>query len=119
MILGFLTLATALVPALPAEVKWPLVGLGLTDLSLMLGDVFFPDTSLMLSHHAAYFVHPTAAVLLAFILSALCVRLRAMTRYSRLALGVVVILLAVNAMLLADGTYRTFLPLNRQQVETV
>jgi len=119
IILGFLTLATAVVPGLPAEVKWPLVGLGLTDLSLLLGDVFFPDTLLMLSHHAAYFVHPTAAVLLAFILAALCVRLRVAARYSRLALGVVVILLAANAMLLAEGTYRTFLPLNRQQVETV
>ena len=119
IILGLLTVSTALVPTLPAEVKWSLVGLGLTDLSLLLGDVFFPDTSLMLSHHAAYFVHPTAAVLLAFLLSALCVRLRATTRSSRLALGGVVILLVVNAMLLAEGTFRTFLPLNRQQVETV
>jgi len=46
-----------------------------------------------------------------------CVRLRATARYSRFALGVVVILLAVNAMLLAAATYRVFLPLNQQLAE--
>ena len=75
IILGFLTLATALVRALPAEVKWPLVGLGLTNMGLLLGDVF--DNSLSISHHAGYFVHTTVAVLLTFILSAVCVRLGA------------------------------------------
>lgn len=117
IILALLTLATALVPDLPAKVKWPLVGLGLTNLTLLLGDVFFSETALMLSHHAGYFVHPAVALLLAFTISALCVRLRATARYSRLALGVVVILLAANAMLMADAAYRSFLPLNQQQAE--
>jgi len=119
MILAFLTLVTALLRTLPAEVKWPLVGLGLANMGLMLGDVFFSETALSISHHAGYFVHATAAVLLAFILSAVCVRLRATTRYSRLALSAVVILFAVNAMLLSEATYRTFLPLNQRQVEIV
>lgn len=117
IILAFLTLVTALVRTLPAEVKWPLVGLGLSNLSLLLGDVFLSDTSLMLSHHAGYFVHPTVAVLLTFILSAVCVRLPATSRYSRFALAIVVILFAVNATLLATS-YRPFLPLNREQAET-
>ena len=118
-IIAFLTLAIALVRGLPAEVKWPLVGLGLANMGLMVGDVFFSETALMISHHAGYFVHPTVAVLLAFLLSAACLHLRATTRSARLALGVVVILLAVNAMLLAKATYRDFLPINEQQVETV
>jgi hypothetical protein len=117
IILGLLTGATILLRDLPAEAKWPLVGLGLTNMSLLLGDVFFSETSLMMSHHAGYFVHPTVAVLLTFILSALCVSLRALERYSRFALGAVVILLAANAMLLAEATYRGFLPLNQQQAE--
>jgi hypothetical protein len=117
IILGLLTVAAILIRELPAEAKWPLVGLGLTNMSLLLGDVFFSETSLMMSHHAGYFVHPTVAVLLTFILSALCVRLRTLARYSRFALGAVVILFAVNAMLLAEATYRAFLPLNQQQVE--
>ena len=116
IILGFLTLAIALVRVLPAEVKWPLLGLGLTNMGLLLADVF--DNSLSISHHAGYFVHTTVAVLLTFILSAVCVRLRAMARYSRFALGVVVLLLAVNAMQLAAATYRVFLPLNQQLAET-
>jgi hypothetical protein len=117
-LLAFLTLATALAPALEAEIKWSLVGMGLTDLTLMLGDVCFSETSLMLSHHAGYFVHSTAAVLLTFLLSALCVRLRARARYLRFALTVIVIFCAVNAMLIAQSTYRTSLPINEQQAET-
>ncbi|MGO9826169.1 MAG: hypothetical protein ACLPMG_12955 [Terriglobales bacterium] len=117
IILALLTLATALVPNLPAKIKCPLVGLGLTNLILLLGDVFSPETALMLSHHAGYFVHPTVALLLTFTISALCVRLRATARYTRPALGVVVILLAGNAMLMAAATYRAFLPLNQQQAE--
>jgi len=119
IILAFLTLAIALVRGLAAEVKWPLVGMALANMSLMLGDVFFSETSLSMSHHAGYFVHTTAAVLLAFLLSAVYVRLQVATRYSHLVLGIAVTLFAVNAMLLAEGTYCTFLPLNQQQVETV
>ncbi len=116
VMLASLTLATALIRALPAEVKWPLVGLGLTNMSLLLADAF--NTSLSISHHAGYFVNATVAVLLTFILSALCLRLRATARYSRFALGAVTLLLAVNAMLLAASTCREFLPLNKQLAET-
>jgi hypothetical protein len=116
IILGFLTLATVLVRALPAVVKWPLAGLGLSTMTLLLADVF--DNSLSISHHAGYFVHTTVGVLLTFILSALCARPGPAARYSRFALGTVVILLAANAMLLAAATYRTFLPLNQQLAET-
>jgi hypothetical protein len=113
--LALLTLATALVRGLQAEIKWPLVGLGLTNLTLLLGDVFFSETAMMLSHHAGYFVHPTVALLLTFTISALSVRLGAKPRYARLALGVVVLLLAGNAMLMANANYHEFLPLNHQQ----
>ncbi len=116
IILGLLTLATALVRALPREVKWPLVGLGLTNMSLLLGDVF--DTSFSISHHAGYFVHTTVGVLLTFLLSAVCARPRATSRYWRFALRAAVILLAANAMLLAAATYRAFLPLNQELAET-
>jgi hypothetical protein len=116
IILGFLTLATALVRALPAAAKWPLVGLGLANMSLLLADVF--DPSLSISHHAGYFVHTTIGVLLTFLLSAVCLRARATARYLRFAVGVVVVLLAVNAVLLAAATYRGFLPLNEHLAET-
>jgi hypothetical protein len=118
ILLAFLTLATALASALEAEIKWSLVGIGLTNLTLMLGDVCFSETSLMLSHHAGYFVHSTAAVLLTFLLSALSVRLRARARYLRFGLTVIVVFCALNAMLIAQSTYRTSLPINQQQAKT-
>jgi hypothetical protein len=118
ILLAFLTFATALAPALQAEIKWSLVGMGLTNLTLMLGDVCFSETSWMLSHHAGYFVHSSAAVLLTFLLSALCVRLPARARYLRSGLTVIIIFCALNAMLIAQSTYRVSLPINQQQAET-
>ena len=119
LIVGILTLVTALLRNLPPEVKWPLVGLGLGNLSLLLGDVFFSETTLMMSHHAGYFVHATVAMLLAFIFSAVSVNLRATAGYTWLAWGAITILCSVNALLVAQVTYRTFLPLNQQETETI
>jgi hypothetical protein len=117
LLLCLLTVATVLSKALPAEVKWPLAGLGATNVVLMLGDAVVPSAVLLLSHHASYFAHTTAAVLLTFLASGALVRMHNQSNKIRVASGVALGLLALNGILLSLGTYRTFLPLNRQQVE--
>jgi hypothetical protein len=116
ILLGVLTLATALVRGLPAETKWPLVGVGLSNMALLLAEVF--DSKLAISHHAGYFVHTTVGILLTFFLSAIFTRPWATHRSVRIALGVAIFLLAVNATLLTAATYRAFLPLNEQLAAT-
>jgi hypothetical protein len=115
LILCLLTVATALNKTLPAEVKWPLVGLGATNALLMLGDAVVPSTVLLLSSHAAYFAHTTIAALCTFLLSAAMVRMHPQSTKMRIAVGVALGLLALNGILLSLGTYRAFLPLNREQ----
>jgi hypothetical protein len=123
LLLCLLTAATILNKPLPAEVKWPLVGLGLTNLLLMLGDAVVPSTVLLLSSHAAYFAHTTSVVLLTFLVSATL--LGRHRRYAssapstrmRVVVGVALGVSVLNGILMALGTYRMFLPANREQSE--
>jgi len=116
LLLAVLTLAIPLCDLRP-EVKWSLAGLGLSNLCFLLGDVFFSVTALQVSHHAGYFVHMTAAILVTFLLAAAYGQLQRKLPSFRSALAVVVALLILNGMLAAHATYQVFLPLNQQQAE--
>lgn len=115
LLLCLLTIATVLSKTLPPEIKWPLIGLGAINLSLMLGDAVIPATFLLLSHHAGYFANTTAAVLLTFLAGGAAVRFREKAPRMRVAICILLGVLALNGMLVAEETYRKFLPLNRQQ----
>jgi len=119
LLLCTLTLATAFAGNLPPEVKWPLVGMGATNAALMLGDAVIPSTVLLLSHHASYFAHITAAVLLTFLATAVLTRIRAQSNKVRIMLRIALGFLTLNGIFLALGSYRSFLPLNRQQAGVV
>lgn len=116
LILCLLTVAVALGKTLPAAVKWPLVGLGATTLLLMVGDAVIPATVLLLSSHAAYFAHTTTAIMFTFLASAALAGF-ARSIKMRTAVAVALAILVLNGIFLSLGTYRAFLPANRDQVE--
>ena len=116
LLVCLLTIVTVFSKNLPPEVKWPLAGLGATNVILMLGDAAIPSTVLLLSTHASYFTHTTVAVLSTFLVSAALVRTDDRSTKVRIAFGVVFFVLALNGTLLSLGTYRAFLPANREQV---
>jgi hypothetical protein len=68
-----------------------------------------------LSHHAAYFAHTTAAVLVTFLAAAALVRVGGGSNKVRIGIGLGMGVLALNGIFLAVGGCRSFLPLNRQQ----
>ena len=116
-LLCLLTAATILNKTLPSEVKWPLAGLGMTLVVLLLGDAIVPSTVLLLSVHAGYFAHITAAVMVTFLASSALARWGRPSSKIRIAVGLVLGLLVLNGSFLAVGGYRAFLPINRQQSE--
>ncbi len=67
LILAALTVLVFFIRDLAPEIKWPLAGLGLSTLFLLIGDVFFSETTLQMSQHGGYFVHFTATVLFVFL----------------------------------------------------
>lgn len=111
-----LTVAIVLNRKLPAEVKWPLVGLGAGNALLMLGDAVVPATTILLSHHAGHFVHLTTAILVTFLTAAIVAsRTGERSRSTdRVLIAVMLLLLVFNGALLAVGNYRGFLPSNQQ-----
>jgi len=116
ILLALLTAVALLNKTLPPQVKWPLVGFGATNLLFMLGDAVVPATTLLLSQHSAYFMPASTALLVIFLISAALTRVQDQTRTIRSGVYVAFGLVAINGMLLAAGTYRAFLPANREQV---
>lgn len=116
LLLVILTIATGRTKALPPTVKGVLVGLAATNAVLMLGDVVVSPTKILLSHHAAYFLHTTVAILITFLAAAWASRQRKFRAAGGALWGVGAIVL-LNGLLLTSGTYRDFLPSNREMVE--
>ncbi len=117
LLLAALTLAVAFVPTLKPEIRWPIVGLGLSNLFLLLGDAFFSETTIQMSHHGGYFVHPTAVVLATFFASALCALYPAARTTWCTAAAAFTALLVLNGLFIAVSTYRVFLSGNEEQAE--
>ena len=117
LLLAGLTVATALSKTLTPNVKWPLVGLGVTNAVLMLGDAIVPATAILLSHHAAHFVHLTMAILITFLAAAALAAVPDKFKTVRSVVGLVLAIILLNGVLLASATYRAFLPVNREVIE--
>jgi hypothetical protein len=119
LILAILTTAVIFGIRLSPEVKWPLAGLGAVNLILMLGDAVVPAKTILLSHHAAHFIHATIAILLIFVISAALAdpRFEHSQWRSSAAVSVVCIIaiVAVNALLLSVAAYRGSLAYNREE----
>lgn len=111
-----MTVAVIFAKPLSFDVKWPLAGLGFTNALLMLGDAIVPSTRLLLSHHAAHFVHLTLATLAVFVMAA---ALKALPdrRYVGLVPVFLLALITLNGVLLSRGNYRGFIQQNEDMVQ--
>lgn len=117
VLVGLTTAALAASRRIPHSVKWPLVGLGLTTMVMLLGDAFTSRPLLLLTSHAGYFVHATLTIHFTFLASAWASRILDRTRKIRLALAAVIVLTLCNGLALAEGTYRRCLPENLAQAD--
>ncbi len=117
LLLVILTIATGCTKGLPPTVKGALVGLAATDAALMLGDVVISPTKILLSHHAAYFLHTTVATLVTFLAAAVLASRQHKFRLADVTLWGVAVIVLLSGLLLASATYRSYLPSNREIVE--
>lgn len=116
IVLALLSVLILLARDLTPEIRWPIFGLGISVMLILLGDVFFSETQLQMSVHGAYFVHPAAAILFTFVLSAWLKSLQN-NRIWRFVLCAGIVFIFLNGILLAAETYRSSLPFNREQSE--
>ena len=117
LLLAALTASVFFIRDLSPEIKWPLAGLGVTNLLLMLGDAFFSETLLQVSVHAGYFIHFSVSILLMFLVATAFRYLKRTSPRWRFAVVAMIGLLVLNGVLVAQGTYLTSLPQNRESAE--
>ena len=115
LLIALLTALVILNRDFSPDVKWPLAGLGVSNLFFLVGDAFFAVTSLQMSHHAGYFVQMTAAVLAAFLAASAYKRFRVRLPAIRFVPALLLIVLLINGALLARATYASFFPANVEQ----
>ena len=117
LVLAALTALVFVVRDSAPEVKWSLVGLGLTNLFLLAGDALFSETALQVSHHGGYFVQLTATVLFVFVASAGTRYFANRSGALRFVLGAIIVFLVLNGILIARATYQVFLPYNQEDAQ--
>jgi hypothetical protein len=117
LLIAILVVATATTRKLRPEVKWPLVGLGLTNILLALGDTVVSERIFFLSDHIGYFNESTILVLFLFLVSAYVPSGAQSLRLIRIVSLTTVLLCCAVGLLGAEGTYRYWLPYNLEQAD--
>jgi len=114
LLLGLLVLVVILARDIATAVKWPLIGLGATNLVLLLGDAVIPAKSVLLSHHAGYFVSAVTSILLLFALVGTYPGRRAGISTWRWVAVVLAGAVILNGFLLSVGIYQGWHSYNKQ-----
>lgn len=103
---GILTAAIALSRRLRPEVKWTLVGLGLSNIVFVLGDAVVLERLLFLSDHIGYFYQSTIVTLAIFLVSSWISGASGPLRLARVIALVVVTVCCLYGIFSAEGNYR-------------
>ena len=117
LLTGILVAATATTRKLRPEVKWPLVGLGLSTMLFILGDALVSERLFLLNTHIGYFYQPTIVILFIFLASAYFPITPGPLRLARIVSLATVGLCFVYGLLMAEGNCRTSLPYNLVQAD--
>jgi hypothetical protein len=117
LLTGILVAATVMTRKLRPEVKWPLVGMGVTTMFFILGDAIFSERLFLLGIHMGYFYQSTIIILFIFLASAYLPGGAQGLRLTRIVSLATVGLCFVYGVFMAEGNYRTFLPYNLVQAD--
>ncbi len=118
-LIGALCVVVALSRRLAPEVRWTLVGLGLANMLMLLGDAFVPGPPMFLTNHASYFEHATIAILLTFAAGGWASGFAGRGKFFKICCLVAIAFFCLNGVMLAVTGYRKLLPTNREQVDMV
>jgi len=103
---GILTAAIAASRRLRPEVKWTLLGLGLSNILFVLGDAVVSERLLFLSDHIGYFYQSTIVTLLIIQVSSWMSGVSRPLRLTRIISLAVVVVCCVFGIFSVEGNYR-------------
>ncbi len=114
---GILVAATAMTSRLRPEAKWPLVGMGVSNILFILGDTIVSERLFLLSDHIGYFYQSTIVILLIFLVSAYIPSRPQLLGFTRICSVATIALCFAYGFFMAEGNYRTYLPYNLAQAD--
>ena len=115
ILIAILVVVAATTKKLRPEIKWTLVGLGLTNIVFALGDAFVSERIFLMGTHIPYFYNSTLAILLTFIVSAYIPNSGRSVRAVRIgSLAIIVTCLALG-FAMAEGNHVAHLGFNLEQ----
>ena len=112
-----LTAATAISRKLRPELKWPLLGLGISILLFKFSDAVVAERLFFISDHIGYFYNATIVILFMFLASAYFPVAAGSLRRARTACLAVLAVCIVYGLLMAQGNYKANLPYNLEQAD--
>lgn len=117
LLIACLVVFAALSKKLRPETKWTLVGLGITNIVLALGDAFLSERAFLMGNHIPYFYNSTLVILFVFVVSVWIPdthRGRSLASITSLA---IIVVCCGSGLILAEGNYRSNLAFNREQAD--
>lgn len=114
---AILVMTTALSRRIPPRLKWPLVGLGLSNLLFITGDALVSERVFFLSDHIGYFYQPTVVVLSLFLVTTYLPSGVRSRQVERVACVAIILGCFACGSLMAEANYRTNLAYNQEQAD--
>jgi hypothetical protein len=113
LLLVLLTIAIAILPsARNRRTKYTMVGFGVANILLMLGDLVF-SPALLVSQHGGYFIHSTISLQIVYLISMLFSRIRRRSLWLQSVSIAAIAMITLNGMVLAFAGYQYAIPQNR------
>ena len=115
ILIAILVVIVATTKKLRPEIKWTLVGLGLTNIVFALGDAFVSERIFLLGVHIPYFYNSTLVILLMFIASAYMPNSGRALRFIRIGSLAIIVACFVLGFAMAEGNHVANLGFNLEQ----
>ena len=112
---ALLVCLTALTRRLRPEIKWTLVGMGVSNILFVLGDAVVSESVFYVSQHIGYFYQPTIIILSIFLVSVYVPQAPSSDALVRVVLLTALGVSFVYALAMADGNYRLNYLYNSEQ----
>ena len=117
VLIACLVVCAALSKKLRPGAKWTLVGLGITNIVLALGDAFLSERAFLMGNHIPYFYNSTLVILFVFVVSVWIPDTARGRRLTSIASLAIVVVCCGSGLILAEGNYKSNLTFNREQAD--
>ena len=110
-----MVIAVIITKRLRPEIKWTIVGLGVTNAALAFGDAFLSERAFLMGNHIPYFYNATLVILVTFVVSAWIPNTERAIQSVRIVSIVITVACFGSGAMMAEGNRLSTLAYNREE----